>query len=83
MKNRLSIIQIVPFASKIAVVISIIISITLIFAQGTHQGITFNFKLSSMSFLALFLGFIVVYPIIFLLIYLVVSILNRTFLKPK
>jgi hypothetical protein len=81
MKTKLNIIQIVPFASKISVIISIVISAVVIFAQGTHEGIVFNFQLSPLSFLALFLGFIIVYPIIFFLTYIIISIFNRIFLK--
>jgi len=76
MGNRLHIIQIVPFASKISLMVSIILSLIITSAQGTYSGIIFNFEINLIYLFASFLAFIISYPVIFLFTYLIISLVN-------
>ncbi|MBS3150284.1 hypothetical protein J4425_00555 [Candidatus Woesearchaeota archaeon] len=78
MKHK-SIIDIVPLASKISVVVSLLLSIGIIAAEGTSSGVVFNLipSFGWVFVFAVFLSFIIIYPVMFIIIYLAITTITR------
>jgi len=79
MSEMLIILKIVPRASKIAIAISVIFSTLIMAVEGTSYGIVFNLapELSFVYLFAIFLSFVILYPVVFILTYVILIIISR------
>ena len=73
-------IDIIKLINKILfynIFISLILSIIIIAGEGTNKVLYFNFNINSSYILAVFLGFIILYPALFFMIYILAFIILK------
>lgn len=79
MQDKIDIIKLINKILLYNIFISLISSIIIIAGEGTNKILYFNFNINSSYILAVFLAFIILYPALFFMIYILVFI----FLKLK